>query len=115
MLRILRQDPCDTANAVAALLHFGAVRIEYSIACCMRRISWLAYPHQLIETGSGGFVTEFAEFRRNRWLQFFSTLIDNEYFVASAVHFEVGGLHFRSVTVAKNIEWTFVLGLCSFT
>ena len=52
MPRIFRQDARHAANAIATLLDFGAIRIEDTIACRVRRIFGFAYPHQLIETGA---------------------------------------------------------------
>jgi hypothetical protein len=62
------QNPGNTANAIATLFNFRAIGIEHSVtgpAAIARR---LTDPQQLIETGSGCLISEFAEFvgRRRR-------------------------------------------------
>jgi hypothetical protein len=87
MPRIFRQDARHAANAIATLLDFGTIRIENTIACRVHRIFGFAYPHQLIKTGAGCFITELTQRRNCRWWKLILTLIDDENFVPGAVHF----------------------------
>ena len=97
-----RQNARHAANAVAALLDFGAVRVEYPVACGVLRIVGSAHPHHLVKTGTGCFITEFSQCCGRRYRQVQLALIDNQYFVSGALHFEVSNLHFASVTVVKR-------------
>jgi len=91
----------DAADAVAALFHLGAIRIEDPVTRGEGRVIRCGDPHQLVETGAGGLIAEFAKLLGRWWRQGINALIDDKYLVTCAVHFCVSNRHglFRLASV----------------
>ncbi len=88
---VVCEDPGDTSDAIAALLHFGPVAIENAVAGRRTLVASGPDPHQLVEARPGN--AELADlFRRGRRMVML-TLIDNNNFVAGTLHFCIGDQH----------------------
>jgi len=82
-----RQVLRNTADAIAALLNFRAVGVEYPVARDAGCIAGWTNPHHLIKTGTRVRVTEFSNlFTVGRW-QVIVTSVDHEDQISGAVHF----------------------------
>jgi hypothetical protein len=92
----------NAAQAIAALLNFGAVCIEDAIGGHAGRIARGCNPHQLIESGPGFLVSESAQGVRRGCGRGAGALVDNEYPVTGAVHFSVSNVH-RSFLLASIV------------
>ncbi len=103
VVRLAGEHAHDAANAVTALLHFRAVGVEDPVARIHRRVARRADPHQLVETGSGCSVAELTQLLGRRRRPVPGALVDDDYAIAGALHFQESELHGLSLTVSTMV------------